>query len=260
MNIFKQFTVSFYSPKDMAAFRFQKIGKTIGYVFIMMLFAFIFLGTNMGLMISGFVNNFETVINDELPAFEFKDKQITSDIDKPIIYEDKEQTFIFDTTGQVTRDDLDKYSDVVAIFQDETYIITNSSVEKLDYTMMGDMNFNKEDITNLLDGAKSLLPLIISVAIIAAYIFMTALKFIGITVLALIGLIVKNVMKRKNIPYRQLWIMSAYAVTLPTILFAILESLGIMFPGQLFIYWAVAVFILSRIVKHVPVPRVPEDK
>lgn len=37
MSIFKQLAKSVYSPKDMALFRFQKIGKTILYIMLLCL-------------------------------------------------------------------------------------------------------------------------------------------------------------------------------------------------------------------------------
>lgn len=258
MNIFKQFIASFYSPKTMATFRFQKIGKTIGYVFIMMLIAFIFIGTNIGLTISGMVNDFESVLDEDLPAFEFNNGTLTSDIQEPIVRDENGQTFIFDTTDSMTRDDLDQYDNVIALFSNKAYMISDGTEESLDYAMIKELNFTKSDLTNFIESSKNLLPLIISVIIIASYIFMTALKFIGITVLALIGLIIKNIMKRK-LKYGQLWIVSAYAVTLPTIFFAIMESLNILIPGQFFIYWVAAIIILSQIVKNVPLPKTTEE-
>ncbi|WP_349407835.1 DUF1189 domain-containing protein [Pseudalkalibacillus sp. SCS-8] len=258
MNIFKQFATSLYSPQQMATFRFQKIGKTIGYVFIMMLIAFIFIGTNIGVTISGMATSLDKVLNEDVPDFTFKDGTLTSDMEEPIKREIDGETFIFDTTNTVTRDDLEQYNNVMAILSDKTIIITEGSAETFDYMMMKDMTFKKSDITGFVESANNLLPLIITVVIIAAYIFMTALKFIGVTVLALIGLIVKNIMKR-NLSYRQLWILSAYAVTLPTIFFALLESLNIMVPGQFLLYWIAAITMLSLTVKNVPAPKTTEE-
>ncbi|WP_261129486.1 DUF1189 domain-containing protein [Bacillus sp. Marseille-Q3570] len=259
MNIFKQFVMSLYSPKTVAMFRFQKIGKTIGYVFVMMLISFIFVGTNIALSITNVVNEFESALEEDIPSFQFQDGQLTSDISEPIIRQDGKQTFIFDTTGETTRDDLDQYSDVVAILDDRLIVVSAGQADSFDYAMMQDVSFQKSDIVNFLDSANTLLPLIISVIILVSYIFMTALKFIGITVLALIGLILKNTMKRK-LSYGQLWILSAYTVTLPTIFFAITEALNIVIPGQFLLYWVVAIFFLSQVIKFVPLPKTTETE
>ncbi|WP_408006786.1 DUF1189 domain-containing protein [Pseudalkalibacillus sp. A8] len=259
MNIFKQFVMSLYSPKTIAMVRFQKIGKTIGYVFVMMLIAFIFVGTNIALSITNAINEFDQALKDDIPNFQFQNGELKSDISEPIIRQDGNQTIIFDTTGTITRDDLDQYSDVIAILEDRLIIVTAGSADTFDYGMMQDVSFQKSDIVNFLNSANTLLPLIISVIILISYIFMTALKFIGITVLALIGLILKNTMKRK-LSYGQLWILSAYSVTLPTIFFAITESLSIIIPGQFLLYWAVAIFFLSQVIKFVPLPKPKETE
>ncbi len=259
MNVFKQFFVSLYSPKTIATFRFQKIGKSIGYVFILMLISMIFIGLNMGLSISKATNEFATAIQEDIPNFQFENGQLTSDMDEPVIRKEGNQTFIFDTTGSVTRDDLDQYPNVIAILKNQLIVISAGSADTFNYGTMQDMNFNKKDIEGFIDSAQSFLPLIITVAIVAAYLFMTALKFIGVTVLALIGLIIKNIMKR-NLPYRQLWILSAYSVTLPTIFFALMDLLRIMIPFQFLLYWGVAIFMLAQVIKFVPLPKKQESE
>ncbi|MCF6408493.1 DUF1189 domain-containing protein [Pseudalkalibacillus salsuginis] len=259
MNIFKQFVMSLYSPKTIAMFRFQKIGKTIGYVFVMMLISFIFIGINIAVSITNAVNEFDNALKEDIPNFQFQNGELNSDISEPIIRQDGNQTIIFDTTGTITRDDLDQYSDAIAVLDDRLIVVTAGSADSFDYGMMRDVNFQKSDIVNFLNSANTLLPLIISVIILISYIFMTALKFIGITILALIGLIVKNIMKRK-ISYGQLWILSAYSVTLPTLFFAIIDALRITIPGQFFLYWAVAIFFLSQVIKFVPLPKPKETE
>ena len=67
MNIFKQFYKSMYSPKDIAVFRFQGIGKTILYVFFLTLLSLIpaiyYLSSSP---ISG-VDTIQSSLKNELP-------------------------------------------------------------------------------------------------------------------------------------------------------------------------------------------------
>ncbi len=254
MNIFKQFAVSLYSPKLMAMFRFQKIGKTIGYIFVMMLIAYIFIGINIALLISNGVNQFDQAVNEGLPDFQLANGELTSPIEEPIIRENSLQTFIFDTTGAVTRDDLEQYGETVAFLDDRVIIKSGGTVDELKYSMFKDLNLTKSDVMGFLDKLKAFLPFIIAFAIILAYIFATALKFIGVSVLALIGLVIKSITKR-NLSYRQLWILSAYAATLPTIFFAIMDALTIVVTGQFWIYWFVATVMLTLVVQKVPLPK-----
>ena len=83
---------------------------------------------------------------------------------------------------------------------------------------------------------------------------MTGLKFIGVSVLALIGLLLKG-KHLTSIHYRHLWGLSSYAVTIPTIFFAITDFLKIMIPFSFLIYWASAILILYLTIKEIPVPK-----
>jgi hypothetical protein len=254
MNIFKQFAASLYSPKLMAMFRFQKIGKTIGYVFVLMLIAYVFTGIHLASTISNGVSEFGQIVDEDVPEFKLQDGKLTSSIDDPIIRQDAFQTFIFDTTGQITRDDLDQYDDTIAILQNRILLKSAGKVEAVEYDMFQDANFTKKDIQNVLGQVTSYLPAIIAIVIIISYIIATIGKFIGVTVLALIGLAIKSIMKR-NLSFRQLWILSAYAVTLPTVFFALMAAFNITVAGEFFIYWFVAIAILTSVVHKVPLPK-----
>ena len=50
--------------------------------------------------------------------------------------------------------------------------------------------------------------------------------------------------------YRHLWRLSAYAVTLPTIFFTIMEALKTIVPGGFLIHWFVAVIMLMLTLKE----------
>ena len=80
------------------------------------------------------------------------------------------------------------------------------------------------------------------------------MKFVGITVLAIVGFILRKKLNLKA-PYRILWILSAYAVTLPTILFTFIESLRFNIPFSFTIYWVTAITMLYLILRRIPKPR-----
>ncbi|WP_143522595.1 DUF1189 family protein, partial [Pseudomonas sp. 2822-17] len=73
-------------------------------------------------------------------------------------------------------------------------------------------------------------------------------------VLALIGLL----LKKRNAPqltFKNLWVISAYTVTLPTVLMAVLDTLRIPVPFPTFIYWAIAVTMLYFVFERINQPR-----
>ena len=79
MNIFKQLIVSLYSPKDIATFQHQGIGKTIFYVFLLVVISVLpsvyYFNTSMT---SGFETIKETVEKD-FPSFTIENGELISD-------------------------------------------------------------------------------------------------------------------------------------------------------------------------------------
>src|SRR3954451_14039108 len=84
MNIFKQFYKSIYSPRDIALFRFQGIGKTILFVFfltfISVLPSIIYLSTAL----STGIDAARSFIKDEAPDFSIKNGQLSAKTDVPV--------------------------------------------------------------------------------------------------------------------------------------------------------------------------------
>ncbi|CAG9619323.1 DUF1189 family protein [Sutcliffiella rhizosphaerae] len=174
MSIFLQLIKSLYSPKTMAAFRFQGIGKTILYVF------FLVLVTSIPLFISFGTNAFDILDNLD---------ESTADLDQ-----------------------------LMVIF------------------------------------------------IVLGYIYFSGIKFVQISILAMFGLIIKKWTGRHNLQYRHLWLLSAYAVTLPTIIFSLLQAFQIASLGSETLYpiisFTICLFILFLVIKQVKVrkPQPPSNK
>ncbi|WP_216830020.1 DUF1189 domain-containing protein [Alkalihalobacterium elongatum] len=258
MNIFKQLIRSLYSPKDIATFRFQGIGKTIFYIFLLM--AIISIPSAISFSTTAYqgVNYLATSLEDEIPNFAFQNGVLTSDLTEPFIDGDEDGVFILDSTGQLTVADVSDYQNGLALLEREAVIITDGITETFRYRDLGNLNLTKEEISSLVNSIAEVLPVILTVFLLILYLFYTALKFIGVTVLALIGLMLKN-KAQLNLKYRHLWILAAYTVTLPTAFFAFTEALGIIIPFSFLFYWAIAIFMLYRVLQYVPKPKPRED-
>lgn len=250
MNVFQQFIKSFSSPKAMAAFRFQGMGKTILYVFLLMFLASIPTGVSMGLMMNGWVEDSKAIISSELPDFEIIDGELTSEADEPIISENQDFVFIFDSTGELTEEEVAKYDDVLAFLKNDAYFSMAGDAQSMPYTSLG-IDFTKADLLTFMNQMDTMLYVIIPVLYLILYIFQTGMKFIGISFLALIALLMSKSMKR-NLLYKKVWIMSAYAVTIPTIFFALTDAFGILIPFAFLLYWLTASFIMYLVIKEVP--------
>ncbi|HHY72997.1 MAG TPA: DUF1189 domain-containing protein [Bacillus bacterium] len=256
MNIFQQFLKSIYSPKDVALFRFQGVGKTIGYVFLLMFISTVIVGISLGNDFLKWTEITNEKVMNELPNFELKKGTLTSELDSPIIQENNEFTFIFDTTGQITANDVSKYSNAIGLLKKEAIIISESEKQQLPYSNFGDISINKNTVINFIAKFKSLFYVILPMIFLLIYLFQTCLKFIGISVLALIGLMLSKQTSRK-LRYNSLWILSAYAVTIPTIFFAITNALKIIIPFAFLLYWATASIVLYLIIVEIPKAKAP---
>ncbi|TLS36296.1 DUF1189 domain-containing protein [Pseudalkalibacillus caeni] len=254
MNIIQQFIKSFYAPKTVAAFRFQKFGKSILYVFFLMLIASVPVGVLTSVSFYNSFNELRDSMSEDIPDFKLENGLLSADMEKPYIDKDNDFTFIFDTTGEVKPDDVEEYNNVVALLKDEAIVVDPSGMQRMQYSTFGNISMTKDELLDLSKNIEGLLPVLIPIILVIAYIFQTGLKFIGISVLASIGLIFKNTMQR-NLTYKQLWVLSAYAVTLPTIFFAIMGLLRITVSLDFLLYWFVAIMMLYLIIKEVPKPK-----
>jgi hypothetical protein len=259
MNIFQQFIKSLYSPQTIAKFRFQGIGKTILYVFVLMLITLSISAYQLGSMISTVVQQFQYELKNELPDFELKNSILTSDLEEPLILIEDGDVIIFDTTGTFSVTDIEEqYSNAIALLEKEAVIVSDGVAESFRYGEFGNLNMTKQSVEEFTDTIVDLLPLIISIAVMILYLFFTSLKYLGIFVLTIFGLII-----RKNtgtvLSYKQVWILSAYAVTLPTVFFAIIDALSIYIPFAFTLYWIVAVIMLYLIFKEIPTPKQEEE-
>ncbi|MBB6443976.1 DUF1189 domain-containing protein [Bacillus benzoevorans] len=250
MNIFKQLIVSLYSPKDIATFQHQGIGKTILYVFLLVLISVLpsvyYFNTSMT---SGFTTIKET-LEKELPSFTIENGELTSAETSPITVNKGDLTFIFDSTGTVTQQEIAQDNNTIAFLKNEWVYAAAGQSQSFAYTMMGITTITDKDLSNFLSSMESMLPVMVPVTDAFIYLFSSAMKFIEVSLLALFGLLLQS-MVNKTIQYRHLWRLSAYCVTLPTIFFTIMESVKTIVPGGLMIHWFVALIMLMLTLKEI---------
>lgn len=251
MNIFKQFAKSIYSPKEVALFRFQNIGKTIGYVFLLMFISSLLSGISLGVDFVRWASITNEKIVNELPNFKLENGILKSELETPIIQESQDFTFIFDTTGQVSKDDVFKYHNAIGLLKEEAVFISDTEKQQLPYSTLGDLSINKNTIVGFTNKLDSIVLVLLPVLFIFIYLFQTSLKFIGISILALIGTMLAKQTNRK-LRYSNLWILSAYAVTIPTIFFSIINALKIFIPFAFLLYWITATIVLYLIIIEIP--------
>lgn len=250
MNIFKQCMKSLYSPYDIAKFRFQGIGKTILYVFFISFLSIIPISIFTAQTAKDAVSIFSSVIEQDLPAFTIENGMLHSDAPDAITIEKENLTIIFDSTGSITEGSLKNKDNTVAILKDEFLIVAGGQIQGTPYSMFSPLSITEKDVSTFVSQMDSALPIILFLVILFIFIIGSGMKFIEVSVLALFGLVLKNIASHQ-LQYRHLWRIAAYAVTLPTIFFTLMAALKTTVPASFLLNWFVSITILFLTLKEI---------
>ncbi|XJZ26242.1 DUF1189 domain-containing protein [Bacillota bacterium Lsc_1132] len=258
MNIFKQFYKSIYSPKDIALFRFQGIGKTILYIFLLTLISILPSVYFLSSAINSGIDSARTVLKDQLPDFTIQNGQLAAETNVPITVNQDHFTIILDPTGVITSNKLSDTDHSFALLKNEFVLVAGGQTETYAYSMVQGMKLTKQDLQNFLDTLNGMKLVITPLVSLFIYFFSAASNFIEISILALFGLALKNLAGRR-LNYRQLWRMAAYSETLPTLFFTIMGALKTAVPSSFLINWFVAIIVLFLAIKETPKPKNAEE-
>ncbi|ADH99826.1 DUF1189 domain-containing protein [Salisediminibacterium selenitireducens] len=247
MNLFKQFIYSHYQPQTIASFVRQRIGRSVLYVFLLMFLTSLPL---IFLSVSGFSALYDDLDEQlrDFPEFSVENGQLVSDEGTSMTETDDGTVIIFDPDGEYTPIDLIDYGEGIALLEREAVLLTGDIYETISYQQLGG-DFSKADFVNLSESIGGILPLILTLIGLLIYLVGTAMKFIGVTALAAITMFLKrNVVN--ELKFSQAWVLSAFAVTLPTTLFAFFDLIQFQFPFQFAIYWVIAITMMNLVLKH----------
>ncbi|MEH7252578.1 DUF1189 domain-containing protein [Neobacillus niacini] len=250
MNIFKQFYKSTHSPKDIASFRSQGIGKTILYVFLLTLLSILPTIYYLSTMVTSGIESTKSVMNDDIPSFTIENGTLSAEADVPIIIDKGDFSIIIDPTGVITNDDLKDEVNAFALLKNEFAVAAGGQIDTYSYSMLEGFMLTKEDLINMVDKVDGMKGIIIPSVSAFIFLFSSAISFIEISILAWIGIALKNLAGR-NISYRHLWRMAAYSVTLPTLFFTIMSALNTNVPNSFVINWFVEIIILFLAIKEI---------
>ncbi|KON87037.1 membrane protein [Sporosarcina globispora] len=251
MNIFLQFYKSLFSPKDIALFRHQGIGKTILYVFFLTLLSVMPAVFYSGSAIINSLHAIDETIDSDLPDFEIAEGQLHTDKEVPVTLNKDNFTIIVDSTGAVDPSALSDSDNTIALLKNDVYLNAAGQEQSYPYTMLTSGTISKNDLSEFLASADSLMPIIIPLIAIVIYIFAAGMRFIELSLIALAGLLLKNALGKK-LEYRHLWRMSAYSITLPAVFFTIMSALQTTVQNGAIINWFISLIILLLAIKEVP--------
>ncbi|WP_252311694.1 DUF1189 domain-containing protein [Sinobaca sp. H24] len=253
MSMIQLFIKSLYSPLHIARFRFQKITKTILYIFFLMALASIPAGIALSQSLSHVSDELDTLLQEDVPDFSIENGELISEAEGPQTIGEGGRELIFDPSGEVTAEEIAS-SGQSALLQEEVVIGSGDNSQVYSYSQAGSISFTKQELSNLAASLQDVFYILIPVAVVGLYLLNTTLKFIGIFALSVFGLMIR---KTSPIPlsYRFIWTMSAFAVTLPTMIIALLDLFPFQIPAVFTIYWVIAFFMLYRAFRSLPRPK-----
>jgi len=187
-------------------------------------------------LIDGFISNFDKSV----PDFTFENGKLDVKGNMPIKIGEGGYTIIIDTSGKTDETILDEYDTVILLTGDKMIQKTYANKQVTDFSIFSGLKINKGSV-------KAVLPLVkvfMAIGFIFGIIFLVCGRFLSALVVSLAGLIMNSVMNT-NLPYRDIFKLSSYSLTLPLFVGLILDlaSLNIPYirPVTLFIFYALAV-------------------
>lgn len=246
MNAFKQFIYSLYSPKIIATFRNQRFRKTFLYVLLLVFIAFLPTAAQIYSTLSTVVNEIKDTIENDIQQFEVKNGRLTSEVQAPILIEVGPYIVVFDTTGTYKVSDAEQYDEAVLFLEEGVVTITQGQTFPTPYADILKQEFTEETILSYLGS----FPLMISIVLLIIYALFTGLILIAASFLSLIGQYAKKTFKLE-LSFKQIFVLSVYTLTLPTIFFSLTSTLGISIPFWFGLYWMVAIVLLYTTFKEV---------
>lgn len=250
MSIFTQLFKSLYTTKEMALFRFQKIGKTILYIMLLCLLATVPKTILFGDFIQEGISLIDRSIEKDVPDFKIENSELHADISKPIVKDELDFIFVFDPNAT----DIKNYPnrDGIFILKDKMISIAGQQPQSFPYSDLGNTTFEKKDIKKIVSYIDSIYAVVIFFIGIFIYLFQLFITFLGVTLLAFIGSAMSG---ERKLSYKQVWTLTAYSYTIPTIFFMIMDLLKVHVIFSLFTFIGIVLVVLYLTIKEVPKPK-----
>ncbi|MDT2045451.1 DUF1189 domain-containing protein [Priestia flexa] len=246
MEMFRRFLMSTYLSKKVVMLRFEHPNKTIGYILLLTAFsllpALLFM---IPTIVSGYQNAIQyittpstTVYLEDYTLYEEGKRNISS------------SSFTLDSTTTTEEVSITPPLYGIGLVKDGVFLAIKGQAQVYSYELLGWDSLSKVDLLHHLKDIKNTLFVFIPLSVFLLFCLTAGLKFIQITLFAVIGLYASRFTK-KTVTFKHAWVLSAYSITPMTVLFMIIDlfsysapySTSLYLAGVLFTY----VFILSRL-------------
>ncbi|WP_242222953.1 DUF1189 domain-containing protein [Bacillus cereus group sp. BfR-BA-01380] len=250
MSIFTQLFKSLYATREITLFRFQKIGKTILYIMLLCLLATV----PKTILFGNFLQEGTSLVNSsfekDVPDFKIENGKLHADISKPIVKDKPNFIFVFDPNVTDTKDYPNR--DGIFILKDKMNLTIKQQTQAFPYSDLGNKTFEKKDIQERVSFVDSIYPIAIFFTGMFIYLLQLFITFLGVTLLAFIGSAMSG---ERKLSYKQVWTLTAYSYTIPTIFFMIMDLLKVHVPFSFFLFIGIVLIALYLTIYEVPKPK-----
>ncbi|WP_027963447.1 DUF1189 family protein [Halalkalibacillus halophilus] len=245
VNMIKRFSWSIHNFKKASALRIEKVGKSIWYLLLFMLLLTIPYVTTLVIDANQSLNQLQD--NEEIQdlSFTYQRSGLSYDGSEDVI-EHHNLAIVFDES-LITEVDQDT---VLLMQEEQGTLFTNRN----SYTFLYESMFANGESFTIEQLGSELLNFILVLMILSTaiyYCLSVFIKLAEITLLAFGGFIINRNLKR-NVNYAQLWKLSVYAITIPTIIVTTIQTTGMNQNYSGVIFWIGSFIILYMILSKVP--------
>lgn len=240
MNIFKEMVLSVYSYKSYKEFLKNKKGKVFGFALMLMLLYFL---VKIGIPCaeSLITENIAAEIEESVPDFWLKHGKL--EVEESFVYNEGNTYIHIDTedffhNNAKTRELLRDYTSVILMDSEKAIVKDGDEIGEFYFSEL-DFDFSKDDLMRW----ASVIYIGVVLFMVIAYLFMTALFFLGVLFVALMGMIAASCMNYK-LTFGQLYLLGIYSRTLPLLIKAAVSFLPIDIPFFFIINFGLSLFII----------------
>ncbi|MCM3761461.1 DUF1189 domain-containing protein [Alkalihalobacillus oceani] len=251
MSFWKWF-MKCYDRKVVAYSRLRPITSTIWHVLFVMLLAS--LPFVLSTMISAVhnVGHLQETLQADLPDFQLINGQLSMEHQDVFITEHtNDYLFVIDPNHMYAKEDLAALQNGIVLQKQELIMIDGGHLQPVPYLLLGGQQLSGDQLKERIDDLAGFLPILLGVVSILMYAALAGTAFLGITVLAFIGLAFRR--KRRFLTYRHLWLMTAHAFTYPVIILFWIDALLWKVPFSAFVL-ATFVYLLLAM-NSIPLPK-----
>ncbi len=239
INLWRSVT-SFRFYKEIA---FQKVSKSIGYLFLFIFLITLALSMKYSTVLIQGMAEVSKELGDRLPEIRIENGVVSTDVQEPFIIEEKDFIFIIDTTGKITTVDP-SYKQGILLTRNKL-IHRQSEIETRAYDLSKIKSFtvNKEAMERWRKASSRFAFPFLVVILFPYYVVAKQIQILFFSLIALIA----NTATKANLKYENLFNISLFALTPPVLLATIFNLAGLRIPLFLSVFLYTVIYIIFLI-------------